>query len=257
MKYLVVVLFLLGSLVYCNDKSDLNESGENTHPTTMSDGRPTFKDIKADVNISPEVKIDYNINFNDLSDFEIEKLFRDLNYYKDNKQNTKIVIGGISKMIAFANEFQEHNFGLTIYRENSQFKYEVDMSYIGGGDQIHSYGLIKNIKCSHYSVVIKRCKMYLKNTLDERSPLPMDWLILTVKDDALFTLEDSSHNSMIGYLLLNEKLRLQYLANFKKALKVAVSEPGIGFQHAQIQNFSIDELDELTDGLASKVKAER
>ncbi|WP_244245555.1 hypothetical protein [Leptospira kemamanensis] len=83
----------------------------------------------------------------------------------------------------------------------------------------------------------------------------MSWVIVTIKDRALVNVGDDLGASFLGYIDTYKDYPWKRLSNLKKALKVAVKDPEIGLKDVQLRGFTIEELDLLTDGLASQVKA--
>ncbi len=119
-----------------------------------------------------------------------------------------------------------------------------------------SKGIIKEVKCADYTDTLIKCKFYFGTATPANGMPTMSWVIVTIKDRALVNVEDDLGASFLGYIDTHKDFPEKRLSNLKKSLKVAVKDPKIGLKDVQLQGFTIEELDLLTDGLASQVKAE-
>ncbi|GBF44052.1 hypothetical protein LPTSP2_33550 [Leptospira ellinghausenii] len=164
-------------------------------------------------------------------------------------------INGIDSSLIALNRFNDSTNWFQFFLENNKYEYDIQTHSSFDSAGSNSKGTIKEVKCSSYTATLIKCKFYFETSNPENGMLPMSWAIVTIKDRALVNVEDDLGASFLGYIDTDETTPERYLSNLKKALKVAVKDPEIGLKDVQLRGFTIEELDLLTDGLASQVKA--
>ncbi|TGM34027.1 hypothetical protein [Leptospira biflexa] len=245
--YVIIFLFFL---IGCEkDTSPLKGS-------EIGSSNLDYKKIESKVSIS-DGSIFWNASneFESLESFNTLKMLQDFDYFIGKRADPFISIDGIDNNLISQKLFNEsivwfrfgYKKGILTYRVQTYSWFDTAGS--------NSDGIIKNVKCSHYTETFIKCKFYFDTSNPENGMPPMSWVIVTIKDRALVNVEDDLGASFLGYIDTDKKFPERYLSNLKKALKVAVKDPEIGLKDEQLRGFTIEELDLLTDGLASQVKA--
>ncbi|MBL0954071.1 MAG: hypothetical protein IBJ01_04830 [Leptospira sp.] len=244
-----IIIFLL-LLIGC-DKDMLPSKG-----TEISTPNFDYGKIESKVSIS-EGSIFWNAKneFESLESFNTLKMLKEFDYFLGNQADPFVSIKGIDSSLISRKLFNEaivwfrfgYEKGILIYRVQTYSTFDTAGS--------NSDGIIKNVKCSEYTNTLIKCKFYFATSKPENGMPTMSWVIVTIKDRALVNVEDDLGASFLGYMDTDKKYPEQYLSNLKKALKVAVKDPEIGLKDVQLRGFTIEELDLLTDGLSSQVKA--
>lgn len=244
-----IIIFLLFLIGCEKDKLSTKESEINT--LNFDYGK-----IESKVSISDgSIFWDAKNEFDNLESFNTLKMLKDFDYFFGKRTDPFISFEGIDSSLISQKLFNEafvwfrfgYKKGILIYRVQTYSTFDTAGS--------NSDGIIKNVKCSEYTDTLIRCKFYFATSTPGNGMPPMSWVIVTIKDRALVNVEDDLGASFLGYIDTDKKYPERYLSNLKKALKVAVKDPEIGLKDEQLIGFTIEELDLLTDGLASQVKA--
>ncbi|MCW7464030.1 hypothetical protein [Leptospira limi] len=253
MKQILYMTLIFLFLYNCKKEDSLPNA--NAEETNSKKAKINYAKIRADVLISEGSIIgNSKEDFDNMQSIETKRILDDFDFYFGRKEDALIFIKGIE-----ASQIMGYDNSTTIYFEvgsdKGQFKYRIQTysSFDTAGS--NSEGLINYVKCSNYSDVLIKCKFYFKNSSQAYGSSPISWAIVTIKDRALVNVEDDLGASFLGYIEADNTFPEKYLSNVKKALKVAVKDPKIGLKDEQLRGFSIEELDLLTDGLASQVKA--
>jgi hypothetical protein len=248
-KCLCTVIFLL-LLIVCKKEENVSEE------TTSNNGKVDYKSIEAQVAISEGSIIgNSRAEFDNLKNFDPKLILNDFDYFVGKRNAPFVSIEGINNDLISQRLFNEAIVWFRFGHEKEKIEYSTQTYSPFDTAGSNSDGMIKEVKCPIYSDSLIKCKFYFATSNPENGMPPMSWVIVTIKDRALVNVEDDLGASFLGYIDTDKQYPEKYLSNLKKALKVAVKDPKIGLKDEQLQGFTVEELDLLTDGLASQVKA--
>lgn len=248
MKNFLIVITFLFYLINCKKEAIVSND------SNLQNAKIDFKTIAADVSITDgTILLDLNENFEVLEKFNVKALLEDFNYFGKNR-SPLIRINGIDNNAIARNTFNESTIWFQFDITDNNIEYDIQTHSVFDTAGSNSDGIIKEVKCSSYTDILIKCKFYFATTNPENGMPPISWVIVTIKDRALVNVQDNLGASFLGYIDTDKQYPEKYISNLKKALKVAVKDPEIGLKDVQLQGFSIEELDLLTDGLASQVK---
>lgn len=249
-KRLSILLFFL-ILIACKKEEIISEE------VTSKNGKVEFKNIEARVEISEgSIISNKDINFEMLESSNPNILLKDFDFWLQKNNEPYFSINGIRDGAITREAFDEATiyFGFGYGKGKLEYETQTWSPFDTAGS--NSKGFIKEVKCSNYTDILIKCKFYFGTATPANGMPTMSWVIVTIKDRALVNVEDDLGASFLGYIDTHKDYPEKRLSNLKKALKVAVKDPEIGLKDVQLQGFTIEELDLLTDGLASQVKAE-
>ncbi|TGK48033.1 hypothetical protein [Leptospira bouyouniensis] len=248
-KQLFIIIFFF-FLIGCKKEESPLEGTKNNN------GNVDYKSVEAQVTISEGSIVENKyIDFESLESSNPNKLLKEFNFWLDKKEDQYFSVKGINSSAIQREAFNEATiyFGFGFENEKLEYKTQTYSRFDTAGS--NSKGTIEQVKCSSYTDTLIKCKFYF-GTAEPANGMPtMSWVIVTIKDRALVNVEDDLGASFLGYIDTHKDFLDKRLSNLKKALKVAVKDPKIGLKDEQLRGFSIEELDLLTDGLASQVKA--
>ena len=251
MKKFIHLIIIIAVVVNCK-KEDLV-----TQEKDLRRGNFDFKTIEAQISISDGSIIGNAItDFNGLEKFNPRRILNDFDFFLVKNQEPYILIKAIDSRSIKLNIFNQSIVYFEFGYEGNRIEYNIQSYSPFDTAGSNSKGIIKEVKCSSYTDFLIKCKFNFGTATPANGMPTMSWVIVTIKDRALVNVEDDLGASFLGYIDTDKKYPEKYLSNLKKALKVAVKDPEIGLKDEQLRGFTIEELDLLTDGLASEVKAE-
>ncbi|TGK48032.1 hypothetical protein [Leptospira bouyouniensis] len=245
--YIIIFLF---SLIGCEkDTSPLKglEIGSSNIDYRKIESKVTISDGSIFWNTSDE--------FDSLEGFNTRKMLKDFDYFLGKQADPYVSIDGIDNNLITQKLFNEATVWFRFGYEKSILTYRTQTYSWFDTAGSNSEGIIDQVKCSSYTDTLIKCKFYFGTVTPANGMPSMSWVVVTIKDRALVNVEDDLGASFLGFIDADKKYPERYLSNLKKALKVAVKDPEIGLKDEQLRGFTIEELDLLTDGLASQVKA--
>ncbi len=251
MKKCLCTFLLLLLFITCKKEENVSEE------TTSNNGKVDYKSIEAQAAISEgSIISNKKINYEVLEKQDVNILLKDFDFWLGKNKIPYIRINAISSGEIELELFNQTSNWFTVGYKDDKISYGVQTysSFDTAGS--NSDGIIKEVKCPIYSDSLIKCKFYFATSTPANGMPTMSWVIVTIKDRALVNVEDDLGASFLGYIDTHKDFPEKRLSNLKKSLKVAVKDPKIGLKDVQLQGFTIEELDLLTDGLASQVKAE-
>ncbi|MCW7456784.1 hypothetical protein ND856_00420 [Leptospira bandrabouensis] len=248
-KFLCLIIFS-AVIISCKNE-EVVLGGKN-----VNSGKIDYKRIESHIIISDgSILRNSAVDFDGLEKFNPRRILKDFDFFGGKEQEPYILIKAIDSSSITLKVFNQSIVFFEFGYEGNNIEYNTQTYSPFDTAGSNSKGIIKEVKCSNYTDTFIKCKFYFGTATPANGMPPMSWVIVTIKDRALVNVEDDLGASFLGYIDTDKKYPERYLSNLKKALKVAVKDPEIGLKDVQLRGFSIEELDLLTDGLASQVKA--